>query len=101
MKESGNEYEEEWKRQFTKQCGWQFSAYFKMYKKSGISPMGHRGEIDLYVIKPLYDMRHIFKENTEVRALCFCANAAFEEFLWNGEIHNQRDGLMDMSINIL
>ena len=59
------------------------------------------GEIDLYVIKPLYNMRYIFKENTEVKALCFCANVAFEEFLWNGEIHNQHDGLMDRFTYIL
>ena len=60
-----------------------------------------QGEIDLYVVKPLYDMRHIFKENTEVKALCLCANVAFEELLWNGESHNQRDGLMDRFTYIL
>ena len=63
--------------------------------------MGHRGEMDLYVIKPLYDMRHIFKENTEVKALCFCANVSFEELLWNAESHKKRDRLMERFTYIL
>ena len=58
-------------------------------------------DIDFYVIKPLFDMRHIFKENTEVKALCLCANYAFEELLWNAESHKKRDRLMERFTDIL
>ena len=57
--------------------------------------MERRGEMDLYVVKPFYDMRHILKENMEVKALCFCANVAFDELLWSAESHKKRDRLMD------
>ena len=70
-------------------------------KTSGIRVMESRDNIDWHVIKPLYDMRHIFKEDTEVKALCFCTNYAFEELLWNPESHLQRDRLMERFTDIL
>jgi hypothetical protein len=79
-----------------------FRSYCKNYdKSSGITVMSGRDTIDWHVIKPLYDMRHIFKEDTEVKALCFCTNFAFEVLLWNAESHLQRERLMERLTDIL
>ena len=79
-----------------------FKSYCYIYEKSsGIRVMERREDIDWRVIKPLYDMRHIFKEDTEVKALFFCANDAFEVLLCNAESHLQRDRLMERFTDIL
>ena len=101
--DSGNEYKDQWKHHYMNRIkSISFRLYCYMYeKRKSDKVLEEREDIDWHVIKPLYDMRHIFKEDTEVKALCFCTNYAIEELLWNTESHLQRDRLMGMFTDIL
>ena len=72
--------------------GFPLRAYLKIRElHPQHDPLKRIGEIDCVVILALYDIRHIFKQNTEVKKLCFCANAAFEDLFFNAESYKCRD----------
>ena len=78
-------------------------SFLKIHKHRArqLSPLKRRGEIDSVVILALYDVKHMFKVNTDVQTLCFCANAAFEVLFFNPESYKRRDRFMTRFIGIL
>ena len=83
--------------------GYPLRALLKQDERLGrsLAPLKRIGEIDRVMILFLYDVKHMFKLTTDVQTLCFCANDAFEELLFNPESYKCCDRLMTWFMYIL